>query len=187
LTLLGKYSTTSNTRPAFTSLFFRPLPTSTQCVPIFLVGRQLIEKLSYVTLHPVRLSIGTLQNLPSCFHTSRFKGITSIHRQRPLQKKVNNHTDNVNGVTFVTRKLISPEGPIFFIVTAVVRQSLVSVLISSMHTKTGTLRPLRKWRPLFQNRFAYSPAGLSPRILQWPLPKLNISMVQRQSSILQSA
>ena len=25
----------------------------------------------------------------------------------------NNHTDNVNGVTFVTRKYISPEGPIF--------------------------------------------------------------------------
>ena len=25
----------------------------------------------------------------------------------------NNHTDNVNGVTFVTRKHMSPEGPIF--------------------------------------------------------------------------
>ena len=40
--------------------------------------------------HPVRLNIGTLQNLPSCFHTSRFKSITSIHCHLPLQKHVNN-------------------------------------------------------------------------------------------------
>ena len=33
--------------------------------------------------------------------------------ERPLQKHVNNHTDNVNGVTFVTRKHMSPAGPIF--------------------------------------------------------------------------
>ena len=63
--------------------------------------------------HPLRLNIGTLQNLPSCFHTSRFKSKTSIHCQRPLQKHVNNHIDNVNGVTFVTRKHMSPQGPIF--------------------------------------------------------------------------
>ena len=44
--------------------------------------------------HPLRLNIGTLQNLPSCFHMSRFKSITSIHCQRPLQKYVNNHIDN---------------------------------------------------------------------------------------------
>ena len=60
------------------------------------------ERLPYVTLHPVRLSIGTLQNRPSCFQTSRLKGITSIHRQRPLQKHVNNHTDNVNSILFAT-------------------------------------------------------------------------------------
>ena len=64
-------------------------------------------------VHPIRLNIGTLQNLPSCFHTSRFKSITSIHCQRPLQKHVNNRIDNVNGVTFVTRKHMSPQGPIF--------------------------------------------------------------------------
>ena len=40
--------------------------------------------------------------------------IPSIHCQRPLLKHVNNHTaDNVNGVTFVTRKHMSTEGPIF--------------------------------------------------------------------------
>ena len=58
--------------------------------------------------NPLRLNVGTLQNLPSCFHTSRFKSITSIHCQRPLQKHVNNHIDIVNGVTFVTRKHMSP-------------------------------------------------------------------------------
>ena len=51
----------------------------------------LTKKLSYVTLHPVRLSIGTLQNLPSCFHTSRFKKIRSIHCQR--------HYKNMSTVT----------------------------------------------------------------------------------------
>ena len=39
--------------------------------------------------------------------------IPCIHCQCSLQKHVNNHTDNVNGVTFVTRKHMSPEGPIF--------------------------------------------------------------------------
>ena len=65
--------------------------------------------------HPLRLNIGTLQNLPSCFHTSRFKSITSIHCQSQLQKHVNNHIDNVNGVTLVTRKHMYPQGPIFVI------------------------------------------------------------------------
>ena len=60
--------------------------------------------------HPVRLNIGTLQNLTSCFHTSWC--ITSIHCQLPLQKHVNN---NINGVSFVTRKHMSPQGPIFAI------------------------------------------------------------------------
>ena len=41
LQMLGKYITTSNTRTAYTPLFFRALPTSTQCVPICLLGRQL--------------------------------------------------------------------------------------------------------------------------------------------------
>ena len=59
--------------------------------------------------HSLRLNIGTLQNLPSCFHTSRFKSITSTHCQRPLQKHVNNHIDSVNGLTFVTRKHMSPQ------------------------------------------------------------------------------
>ena len=63
--------------------------------------------------HPLRLNIGTIQNLPTCFLTSRFKSITSIHCQPLLQKHVNNHIDNVNGVTFVTRKHMSPQGPIF--------------------------------------------------------------------------
>ena len=35
------YSTTSITRPACTMLRFRVLPTSRQCVPIFLLGRRL--------------------------------------------------------------------------------------------------------------------------------------------------
>ena len=65
-------------------------------------------------VHPLRLIISTLQNLPSCFHTSRFKSITSIRCQRPLQKHVNNHIDNVNGVTFVTRKHMSSQGTIFY-------------------------------------------------------------------------
>ena len=44
-------------------------------------------------MHPVRLSIRTLQNLLSCFHTGRFKEITGIHCQRSLQKHVNSQTD----------------------------------------------------------------------------------------------
>ena len=36
--------------------------------------------------------------------------------KHPLQKQVNNHTDNVNSVTFVTRKHMSPEGPIFILI-----------------------------------------------------------------------
>ena len=90
LEMLGKCSTTSNSRAACTRLFFRALPTSTQCVPSFLVGRQLqlMQPKTFLSnpAHPVRLSIGTLQNLPSCFHRTRFKSITSIQCQRPLQK-----------------------------------------------------------------------------------------------------
>ena len=63
--------------------------------------------------HSVQLNIGTLKSLPYCFHTSRLKSITSIHCQRPLQKHDNNHIDNVNGVTFVTRKHMPSQGPIF--------------------------------------------------------------------------
>ena len=42
------------------------------------------------------------------------KNLIAIHCQRPLQKHVNNHTDNVNGVTFVTHKHMSLEGPILY-------------------------------------------------------------------------
>ena len=115
--MLGKYSTISNTRPACTMLFRRAPHTYTKCVPIFVVGRQpqLMKQKHFLhnPAHPVRLSIGTPQSLPPCFHASRFKRITSIHCQPPLQKHVNNHTDNVNGVTFVTCKHMSPEGPVF--------------------------------------------------------------------------
>ena len=60
--------------PACTTLLFKALPTSTQCVPIFLVGRQLqlINKKTFLR---------TLQNLPTCFH-GRLKSIASIHGQR---------------------------------------------------------------------------------------------------------
>ena len=93
LEMLGKYSTISNRRPATTHIYamrtyFSPSQTSTANV-----RKPFLRK----PAHP--LFIGTLQNLPSCFHTSRFKSITSIHCQRPLQKHVNNHIDNVNGVT----------------------------------------------------------------------------------------
>ena len=109
LEMLGKYRTTSNTRPATTHIYamcinFSPWQTSTANVT-----KPFLRK----PAHPVRLNIGTLQNLPSCFHTSRFKSVISIHCQRPLQKHVNDHIDNVNGVTFVTRKHMSPQGPIF--------------------------------------------------------------------------
>ena len=108
--MLGKYSTISNRRPSTTHIYamrtyFSPWQTSTANVT-----KPFLRK----PAHPLRLNIGTLQNLPSCFHTSRFKSITSIHCQRPLQKLVNNHIDSVNGVTFVTRKHMSPQGPIFF-------------------------------------------------------------------------
>ena len=107
--MLGKYSTISNRRPATThiyamSTYFSPWQTSTANVT---------KPFLHKPAHPLRLNIATLQNLPSCFHTSRFKSITSIHCQRPLQKHVNNHIDNVNGVTFVTRKHMFPQGPIF--------------------------------------------------------------------------
>ena len=97
------------TRPGTTHIYamrtyFSPWQTSTANVT-----KPFLRK----PAHPLRLNIGTLQNLPSCFHTSRFKSITSIHCQRPLQKHVNNHIDNVNGVTFVTRKHMFPQGPIF--------------------------------------------------------------------------
>ena len=93
--MLGKYSAISNTRPATTHIYamhtyFSPWQTSTANVT-----KPFLRK----PVHPLRLNIGTLQNLPSCFHTSRLKSITSIHCQRPLQKHVNNHMDNVNGVT----------------------------------------------------------------------------------------
>ena len=109
--MLGKYSTISNRRPATTHIYamrtyFSPWQTSTANV-----SKPFLRK----PAHPLRLNIGTLQNLPSCFHTSRFKSITSIHCQRPLQKHVNNHIDNVNGVRFVTRKHMSLQGPIFCI------------------------------------------------------------------------
>ena len=107
--MLGKYSTISNTRPVTTHIciyamgtYFSPWQTSTANVP-----KPFLRK----PAHPVRLNIGTLQNLPSCFQS--IKSITSLHCQRPLQKHVNNHIDNVNGVTFVTRKHMSPQWPIF--------------------------------------------------------------------------
>ena len=43
-------------------------------------------------------------NSVCCFHTSRFKSLTSIHCQQ---------SHNVNSVTFVTRKHMPLEGPIF--------------------------------------------------------------------------
>ena len=109
--MLGKYSTISNRRPANTHIYamrtyFSPWQTSTANVT---------KPFLHKPVHPLRLNIGTLQNLPSCFHTSRFKSTTSIHCQHPLQKHVNNHIDNVNGVTFVTRKHVSPQGPIFWV------------------------------------------------------------------------
>ena len=110
--MLGKYSTISNRRPATTHIcamrtYFSSWQTSTANVTN--ETKPFLRK----PAHPLRLNIGTLQNLPSCFHTSRFKTITSIHCQRPLQKRVNNHIDNVDGVTFNTRKHMSPQGPIF--------------------------------------------------------------------------
>ena len=108
--MLGKYSTISNKRPATTHIYamqtyISPWQTSTANVT---------KPFLLKPANPLRLNVGTLQNLPSCFHTSRFKSITSIHCQRPLQKHVNNHIDIVNGVTFVTRKHMSPQGPLFF-------------------------------------------------------------------------
>ena len=107
--MLGKYSTISNRRPATTHIYamctyFSPWKTSTANVT-----KPFLRK----PAHRLQLNIGTLQNVPSCFNMSRFKSIRNIHCQRPLQNHVNNHTDNVNGVTFVTRKHMSPEGPIF--------------------------------------------------------------------------
>ena len=107
--MLDKYSTILNRRPATTHIYairtyFSPRQTSTANVT---------KPFLCKPAHPLRLNIDTLQNLPSCFHTSRFKSITSIHCQRPLQKHVNNHIDNVNGVTFVACKHMSPQGPIF--------------------------------------------------------------------------
>ena len=86
LEMLGKYSTILNTRPATTHIYamrtyFSPWQTSTANV---------IKPFLCKSAHPVRLNIGTLENLPSCFYTSRFKSLTSIHCQLPLQKHVNN-------------------------------------------------------------------------------------------------
>ena len=74
----GKYSTISNRRPATTHIYamrtyFSPWQTSTANVT-----KPFLRK----PAHPLRLNIGILQHLPSCFHTSRFKSITSIHCQR---------------------------------------------------------------------------------------------------------
>ena len=55
------------------------------------------------------LSIGTLQNLPSCFHTSKKK--TGIHCQRPLQKHVNSQTDIAPVSTCPLRTLFSSSRP----------------------------------------------------------------------------
>ena len=107
--MLGKYSTTSNTRPATTHIYAMRTYFSLWQTSTANVTKPFLRK----PAHPVRLNIGTLQNLPSCVHTIRFKSITSIHCQRPLRKHVNNHIDIVNGVTFVTRKHMSPQGPIF--------------------------------------------------------------------------
>ena len=77
LEMLGKYSIISNRRPATTHIYamltyFSPWQTSTANVT-----QPFLRK----PAHPLRLNIGNLQNLPSCFHTRRFKSITSIHRQ----------------------------------------------------------------------------------------------------------
>ena len=102
--MLGKYSTILNARPGTAHIYamrtyFSPWQTSTANVTKPFLGKP---------AYPVRLNIGTLQNLPFCFHTSRFKSITSIHCQLPLQSM-----STINGVTFVTRKHMSPQGPIF--------------------------------------------------------------------------
>ena len=126
--MLDKYSTVSNRRPATTHIYamgtyFSPWQTSTANVT-----KPFLRK----PAHPLRLNTGTLQNLPSCFHTSsfksRFKSITSINYQRPLQKHVNNHIDNVNGVTFVTRKHMSPQGPFFFFFSILSRGKLGKII-----------------------------------------------------------
>ena len=128
--MLGKYSTTSNTRPATTHIYamrtyFYPWQTSTANVT-----KPFLRK----PAQPVRLNIGALQNQPSCFHTSRFKSIRSIHCQRPLQKHVNNHMDIVNGVTFVTRERMSPQGPIFCIVIAIMVTVDIAVAVCLVTT-----------------------------------------------------
>ena len=107
--MLGKYSTVSNTRSATTHIYARRTYFSPWQTFTANVTKPFLRK----PTHPLRLNIGTLQNLPSWFHASRFKSITSIHCQRPLQKYVSNHIGNVNGVAFVTRKHMSPQGPIF--------------------------------------------------------------------------
>ena len=132
--MLGKYSTISNRRPATTHIYamrtyFPPWQTSTANVT-----KPFLRK----PAHPLRLNIGTLQNLPSCFHTSRFKSITSIHCQRPLQKHVNNHIDNVNGVTFVTRKHMSPQGPIFILFQTVQTNNEIDFLSIFLHLTLPT-------------------------------------------------
>ena len=109
LEMLGTCSTILNTTPATTHIYAR----RTYCSPWQTSTANVTKPFLRKPAHPLRLNIGTRQNLPSCFHTSRLKSITSIHCQRPLQKHVNNHIDNVNGVTFVTRKHMSPQGPIF--------------------------------------------------------------------------
>ena len=131
--MLGKYSTISNTRLATTHIYamrtyFSPWQTSTANVT-----KSFLRK----PVHPLRLNIGTLQNLASCFHTSRFKSITSIHCQRPLQKHVNNHIDNVNGVTFVTRKHMFLQGPIFSFSLQTVTSSQDLTLLNVKEADSG--------------------------------------------------
>ena len=119
--MLGKYSTSSNTRPATTHIYamrtyFSPWQTSTANVT-----KPFLRK----PAHPVRLNYGTLQNLLSCFHTSRFKSITSIHCQRPLQKHVNNHIEDVNGLTFVPVSTCPLRDLFFLLVFSVAKMSFL--------------------------------------------------------------
>ena len=140
--MLGKYSTISNKRPATTHIYtmrtyISPWQTSTANVT---------KPFLLKPANPLRLNVGTLQNLPSCFHTSRFKSITSIHCQRPLQKHVNNHIDIVNGVTFVTRKHMSPQGPIFFLTWCKLSAQSVK---SCQNLPRINITKLKEWKSSF--------------------------------------
>ena len=86
------------------------------------------QNLSYVNLHT--LSDWTLVLYKTChlvfIRVGSIKSITSIHCQRPLQKHVNNHIDNVNGVTLVLPVSACPLSDLFFplmsaiIITAII-------------------------------------------------------------------